>query len=371
MAYGIIAAEIYTPASYIDADRLEEHGIPAWSKNGQRAVAVWDSTEDAISMALTAVRQLLETHNIDPYSIGRLEVGTESNVDMAKSIKSYLMDLFPLDHVDCEGVDTTNACYGSTAAMLNTLAWCREAGEGRRLGIVVATDTADMDIGDSAWRGASAVAMLVGSNPWIEIHPERVSCFKNTQDFLKPRYCTQRTPIIQPRESMNHYVDAVDSTIQAMQTKHGIDIGTKDAFVFHGGLCAKFMCLVEQHLLASTKRPDWSGPFDDARYDASHMGGLYTASLYVNMFSLLRRDARHISLALFAYGSGSTATLLHATVHPERGHSPRLPLDQRTAVSYETLTAIVNAKTTLAKHKGVFYRMPSDSSTVIRRYVQF
>ena len=41
---------------------------------------------------------------------------------------------------------------------------------GLQCGIVVATDTADMDLCNSAWRGASAVAMLVGPNPWVEIH---------------------------------------------------------------------------------------------------------------------------------------------------------------------------------------------------------
>jgi len=35
------------------------------------------------------------------------------------------------------------------------------------------------------WCGASAVArMPVGPNPWIEIHPERDSCFKNDSDLL-------------------------------------------------------------------------------------------------------------------------------------------------------------------------------------------
>ena len=108
---------------------------------------------------------LLEKHVKNPYSIGRLEVGTESNVDMAKSIKSYLMSLLPEDHLDVEGVDNTNACYGGTAALLNSLCWCRETG---KYAIVVATDTAEMDLPQSGWRGASAVAMLFSSfNPVV------------------------------------------------------------------------------------------------------------------------------------------------------------------------------------------------------------
>jgi hydroxymethylglutaryl-CoA synthase len=173
-AVGIIAMEAYVPNYYIDADTLEENNIPARTKNGQDSVAVWDGQEDVISMALNAVSMLLERHVKDPRMIGRIEVGTESNVDMSKSIKSYIMDLLPEDHKNVEGVDNTNACYGGAAAMINTLSWCRES-EGR-YGIVVATDTADMDLLDSSWRGASAVALLIGPNPWIEIQPERTSC---------------------------------------------------------------------------------------------------------------------------------------------------------------------------------------------------
>ena len=230
-SYGIIAFEVYTPHFAVHADTLEQEGISAKTKQGQEAVAVWDSQEDSISMAMNAVTRLLNNHISDPYSIGRLEVGTESNVDMAKSIKSYLMDLFPSDHLDIEGVDNINACYGGTAALLNTISWCRETGG---FGIVVACDTADMDLQDSAWRGASAVAMLIGPNPWIEIHSERVSCFKNTHDFLKPRYTTQVTPHMQTKSSMNYYIEALDKCIESMKNKHAIDVSKFDALVFHG-----------------------------------------------------------------------------------------------------------------------------------------
>lgn len=56
--------------------------------------------------------------------IGRLEVGTESLVDKSKSIKSMLMRLFKnSNNNNVEGVDSTNACYGGTAALFNSIAW--------------------------------------------------------------------------------------------------------------------------------------------------------------------------------------------------------------------------------------------------------
>lgn len=45
-------------------------------------------------MAMTAVNNLLKKNNINPKDIGRLEVGSESEIDKSKSIKTHLMTLF-------------------------------------------------------------------------------------------------------------------------------------------------------------------------------------------------------------------------------------------------------------------------------------
>lgn len=56
--------------------------------------------------------------------IGRLEVGTETILDKSKSVKSVLMQLFEdSGNTDIEGVDSTNACYGGTAALFNSISW--------------------------------------------------------------------------------------------------------------------------------------------------------------------------------------------------------------------------------------------------------
>jgi hydroxymethylglutaryl-CoA synthase len=60
----------------------------------------------------------------DYSSIGYLEVGTETIIDKSKSVKTVVMQLFEESgNHDVEGIDTTNACYGGTAALFNALAW--------------------------------------------------------------------------------------------------------------------------------------------------------------------------------------------------------------------------------------------------------
>lgn len=55
----------------------------------------------------------MEKYNVDPNSIGRLDVGTETIIDKSKSVKTVLMDLFP-GNSDIEGIDAKNACYGAS-----------------------------------------------------------------------------------------------------------------------------------------------------------------------------------------------------------------------------------------------------------------
>jgi hypothetical protein len=64
----------------------------------------------------------LEKYSISPSEIGRLEVGTETIIDKSKSVKSVLMSLFGTN-TNIEGVDTTNACYGGTNALFNSINW--------------------------------------------------------------------------------------------------------------------------------------------------------------------------------------------------------------------------------------------------------
>eukprot|EP00964_Phaeocystis_antarctica_P113367 scaffold77411_cov67-Phaeocystis_antarctica.AAC.1 len=127
-----------------------------------------DEDEDVVTMALTAVRRLVERCGVRWEDIGMLQVGSalhaitmyaltahvlhaqctcctahttltthsqvgsESLLDRSKSIKSHLMALFPPGCANVEGVDAYQACYGGTAALLACTNWVgSEAWDGR------------------------------------------------------------------------------------------------------------------------------------------------------------------------------------------------------------------------------------------------
>jgi hydroxymethylglutaryl-CoA synthase len=91
---------------------------------GQTRMGFCSDREDINSLCLTTLDRLVSKHGLSYSQIGRLEVGTETLIDKSKSVKSVLMKLFEESgNSDVEGVDSTNACYGGTAALFNCLAW--------------------------------------------------------------------------------------------------------------------------------------------------------------------------------------------------------------------------------------------------------
>lgn len=95
---GILAAEVYFPSTYVRQQQLERaHGVAQGkftSGLGQSGMAFVGDREDINSIALTVVENLLSKYDIPRERIGRLEVGTETLVDRAKSTKTVLMSLF-------------------------------------------------------------------------------------------------------------------------------------------------------------------------------------------------------------------------------------------------------------------------------------
>ena len=91
---GILAIDMYTPSRYVLQSDLESVDGCAgkYTKGlGQYKMAFTDDREDITSIYMTVVSQLLSKYSIDPATIGRLEIGTETLIDKSKSVKTSLM----------------------------------------------------------------------------------------------------------------------------------------------------------------------------------------------------------------------------------------------------------------------------------------
>ncbi|CAN3354573.1 hydroxymethylglutaryl-CoA synthase [Diutina catenulata] len=361
---GIKGIEVYIPTQAVSQAELEKFdGIPAGKYTiglGQTNMAFVNDREDIYSFALTAVSKLLKNYNVDPASIGRLEVGTETLLDKSKSVKSVLMQLFG-DNSDIEGVDTVNACYGGTSAVINAINWVESSSWDGRDAIVVAGDIAIYAEGAARpTGGAGAIAMLIGPDAPLVFESTRGSFMEHAYDFYKPDF-TSEYPVVDGHFSLACYVKAVDHCYRAYSkkvTKDGQTVGLNhfDYNAFHVPTC-KLVTKSYARMMYNDylSRPDEFELDDDTKaalaklsYDqslsdktvektfvalakaqtkervqpaltvATNTGNMYTASCWVGLSSLLYyvgSDAvQNKRIGVFSYGSGLASTLLSLKV---------------------------------------------------------
>ena len=210
MKVGIETLSIYVPNIYlsirdlaekrnIDPDKLEL-GL------GLKKMAVLDADEDTATIAANAILKLIADNEVDPSTIGRIYMGTESALDGAKPTATYAVQMVEqvlaeqfeariFKHTDV--VDMTFACIGGVDALHNALDYVRVNPEQKA--IVVAADYAKygLETGGEYTQGAGAVAVLVSNQPnLIEIENKWGVGMESVFDFFKPRQTTSETSIL-------------------------------------------------------------------------------------------------------------------------------------------------------------------------------
>lgn len=162
----------------------------------------------------------MQKYSIDPKSIGRLDVGTETIIDKSKSVKTILMNLFaPAGNTDVEGIDSKNACYGGTAALFNAVNWIESSSWDGRDAIVVAADIAIYAEGSARpVGGAGAVALLIGPDAPLSIESVRGTHMANSWDFFKPDLSSEY-PTVDGPETLVAYLGSIDKAWDTYRAK--------------------------------------------------------------------------------------------------------------------------------------------------------
>eukprot|EP00624_Nannochloropsis_granulata_P007034 evm.model.NODE_5962_length_8616_cov_28.606546.2 len=365
---GILATEIYFPSTYVRQTLLERaHGVSQGkftSGLGQAGMAFVGDREDINSIALTVVENLLSKYDIPREKVGRLEVGTETLVDRAKSTKTVLMSLFEASgNTDIEGTTVVNACYGGTAALLNALAWVESSGWDGRYAIVVCADIAMYADGPAKpTGGCGAVALLVGPDAPLVIDSKlRATHASNTWDFFKPKFASEY-PEVDGKMSKECYLRALDDCYLRFAGKQEEAFGKPfcadeiDYFCFHhpyNKLVQKafgrlFYMDTRRGKLKKTVGEEWGSlepwaatpleeTYDDRDLESllrglSHdrfskrvgpsclvsmqVGNTYTASVYMNVVCLIALKAQELvgkRMLVYSFGSGALATMFQIT----------------------------------------------------------
>ncbi|XP_069483328.1 hydroxymethylglutaryl-CoA synthase, cytoplasmic isoform X1 [Ambystoma mexicanum] len=372
---GIISMEIYFPSQYVDQAQLEEFdGVGAGKYTiglGQARMGFCSDREDINSLCLTVVQRLMERNGLSYDCIGRLEVGTETIIDKSKSVKTVLMQLFEESgNTDVEGIDTTNACYGGTAALFNAVNWVESSSWDGRYALVVAGDIAVYATGSARpTGGAGAVAMLIGPNATLTFDRGlRGTHMQHAYDFYKPDMVSEY-PVVDGRLSIQCYLSALDRCYSLYRKKINAQRGKVESdkrftlndfgfMIFHTPYCKlvqKSLARLALNDFLDDPHPDTDhGIFagleafrdvklEDTYFDrdvekafmkasaelfnqktkssllvSNQNGNMYTPSVYGCLASILAQYSPQQlagqKIGVFSYGSGFAATLYSLTV---------------------------------------------------------
>ncbi|TNN53118.1 Hydroxymethylglutaryl-CoA synthase, cytoplasmic [Liparis tanakae] len=357
---GIIALELYFPSQFVDQTELEQlDGVSAGKYTvglGQARMGFCSDREDINSLCLTVVQRLMERNGLSYDSVGRLEVGTETIIDKSKSVKTVLMQLFEdSGNTDVEGVDTTNACYGGTAALFNAVNWLESSSWDGRYALVVAGDIAVYATGSARpTGGAGAVAMLVGPNaPLAFERGLRGTHMQHAYDFYKPDLMSEY-PVVDGKLSIECYLSALDrcysvyrNKIHAQWQREGHrDVRPEETY-FDRDVEKAFM-KASADLFEEKTKP--------SLLISSQNGNMYTPSVYGCLASLFaEHSASQLAgqrIGLFSYGSGFAATLYSLRVTQD--HAPGSALEK-------LVSSLCDLKVRLASRQKVSPAVFSDT----------
>ncbi|KAL0869663.1 hypothetical protein ABMA27_005910 [Loxostege sticticalis] len=409
---GILAMELYFPSQYVDQNDLEKFDEVSTGKYtiglGQSKMGFCSDREDINSICLTALHRLIEKNNLDLHDIGRLEVGTETIIDKSKSVKTFLMTLFTkVGATDIEGIDTTNACYGGTAALFNAINWVESSSWDGRKAIVVAGDIAVYGRGPARpTGGAGAVAMLVGPNaPLVFDRGVRASYMTHAYDFYKPDLASE-FPFVDGKLSIKCYLSALDNCYNLFSKKmRRTDPDFKGLLSLDGMLFHSPYCKLVQKSLARVCFNDFlnAAPEDREKqfpglsefsnhklentyfdrdlekafmtysenlfnektkpslHIARNVGNMYTPSLYGGLVSyLISKSPDQLigkKFALFSYGSGLASTMYSINICNDMSAGSKLAtlisslhdtvsmLDKRECVDPQIFTDVMDVRT--------------------------
>ena len=354
---GISGIGIAVPRNILRLEDLARaRGIPPGkfiNGLGQESFAVPCTNQDSVTLAADALDDLIRRTGIDPGDIGRLVVGTETEVDHAKSISSYLMDLFPLPRT-CETFEVKQACIGGTYALNDAMDWSSLRG---KIAVVINSDISRYEIGGAGepTQGAGAVALLVTPQPsLLTFDLPTGTSIGNENTFYRP--LGSEHAIVDGKESVKHYLAGLVRCYDDFLKNDGNP--EHDLFVSHLPYTAiakkafavftlvqkireaspdatedGFAELVERIFAGELKEiieeakatPDFEDRFQTQTAPSlpfsRRVGNIYTGSMYLGLSSVLTElgePANGQSKLFYSFGSGSSAKMMRATVQDNR-----------------------------------------------------
>lgn len=282
--------------------------------------------EDAVTNAVNAAKPLIDSlPRQDAERVELLIVGTESGIDLGKSVSTYIHHWLGLSP-RCRSFEVKQACYGGTAAVQAAAAMLAASPVPGTRALVIATDaTGPADRGGyvEPSEGAGAVAMLVSDQPGILVLDPGASGFHTFEvmDTLRPR---ADVDLVDSDLSVMSYLTCLKQSFRSYRDRVlAADIMTTfDHLVFH----TPFAGMVRgAHRMLLRECPGMSADAVEADFArrvvpslayCTQVGNMFSGALYLALCSLIDTAAapEPSRVGLFSYGSGCASEFFSGVV---------------------------------------------------------
>jgi len=191
---------------------------------GIESMSIPDAHEDSATMGAMSLLDLMKRNDLLPEQIGKIYIGTESGVDEAKSMGTYIIGMLekiygPGSFEECLTVELKSACIGATYALENLCNWTVLNDEDQA-GIAIASDVARYSLNSSGeyTQGAGSVSILVGKNPRLMALDGFSGSFtRDEDDFFRP--IGSSTAVVHGKKSNYCYLTVVDRAFASYRRK--------------------------------------------------------------------------------------------------------------------------------------------------------
>jgi polyketide biosynthesis 3-hydroxy-3-methylglutaryl-CoA synthase-like enzyme PksG len=364
MSVGIEAINVYPARAALDVRQLfQARGLDAQRFSNlmmdQKSVNL--PCEDAITNAVNAAKPLIDA--LSPAERDRIElviVGTESSIDFAKPISTYIHGYLGLNR-RCRSFETKHACYGGTAAFQMAASFVAASAVPGVKALVIAAEASSVPDRNSYWepsQGAGAVSMLVSDQPRVLELDSGASGYYTYEvmDTLRPR------PDLEAGDtdlSLLSYLECLQKSYEFYRERVvGSDIvSTFDYLAFHapfaGMVKGAHRTLLRRYgrMSAELIERDFEARVAASLVYCRRVGNLYSASLYAGLCSLIDHApfGAPKRIGLFSYGSGCASEF----------YSGVIPIDARAHLARMQIGAAIESRRTLTMGE---YELVSDLS---------
>lgn len=281
--------------------------------------------EDAVTNGVNAAKPLVDALSASERErIELVIVGTESGIDFAKPISTYIHEYLELGR-GCRSFEVKHACYGGTAALQSAAAIVAAARAGARA-LVIAADAASVAARNTYWepsQGAGAVAMIVSDRPEILDLDAGANAFYSHEvmDTLRPR------PDLEAGDSdlsLLSYLECLEQCYRAYEARvQSVDLlASFDHLVLHTPF-AGMVKGAHRNLLRRLKQLDPEDVESDFEARVApclvycrQVGNVYSAALYLALCSLIDHADFPLPkrVGMFSYGSGCASEFYSGVV---------------------------------------------------------